>query len=332
MEVKKMKTVKTRLSQYLERVEGDQLTGEEVMLYGDYFKVPTKGQTGVLNDCGTQFKYDFGKGTVILVDVNGKEVISKQVALDSFLAKQWKWLNIIKREAQLLLNLDEESLGEEVAEPVYKRTYYGYLDEEGDVIDMREADDAGNGAKISTFEDLGEEADSYKVTEGGDIYLLNEAKLAKDSNPMEGFVYWDKKHGTAYYVVAVYEKASDEKKQVSYWSDEGQRLTSSIKDFKAKMVPSNDVEDYEIFEECSTEGEVDDLDEELAVAVTAVNGKMMTLSINGRKYSYLPNEGTGFSAKDLKAKFDAMAKHNAGRALAWLKKNATTKDSYKKQK
>lgn len=74
----------------------------------------------------------------------------------------------------------------------------------------------------------------------------------------------------------------------------------------------------------------DGLEEDLNVEKTAVNGKMVTLVINGKKYSYEPNNG--MTAKEFAAKYQAMAKHSVGRALAWVKKNAITKDSYRTKK
>ena len=71
---------------------------------------------------------------------------------------------------------------------------------------------------------------------------------------------------------------------------------------------------------------------DLDVEKRATNGKSFTIKINGKKYSYFPTEESGLTAKELGQKFEGIAKHNKGRALSWLKKNATTKDSYKKDK
>lgn len=49
-----------------------------------------------------------------------------------------------------------------------------------------------------------------------------------------------------------------------------------------------------------------------------VEGDKFILVINGKKYSY---ESDDFSADELKTKYEGIAKHNKGRAIAWLKKN-----------
>lgn len=291
-----------------------------VYLWGCWYEVPSTGEAKVDTGSGC-YKYNFGTSEVTLLGVNDEEVFTKKVNLQSFLKKEWKWLSLMKREASLQLNLDEEVADEPCEKCCEEGDYFGYIDEEGDVI--REVE--GLPVDVMSVDEMCEEfGTNYTVNEEGEIYMVNE-KLAKDSYPREGFVYWNKKHDKAYSVVAVYPKAKDEKKQVSYWDDEGKRYTSSIQDFQNKMVPSTDEEDYEIFEDCD-----DKVDEALVATPTAVNGKSLTIHINGKKYSYFPTEESGLTAKELKAKFDALAKHNIGRALAWVKKNATTKDSYKK--
>jgi len=82
-------------------------------------------------------------------------------------------------------------------------------------------------------------------------------------------------------------------------------------------------------EECGKDS--DDMDENLDIKKKSTNGKAFTVEINGKKYSYYPTEESGLTAKELGEKYTAIAKHNLGRALVWLKKNATTPDSYRKQ-
>lgn len=342
--------IKTSINQYLTLIpysdmNNTKLDGTEIKRYGDLYRVPTSGVTDVLEDCGSFFKYDFGSSELILCDIEGNEVFKKNIPLQAFLSKQCAWLGLCKREAVLKMNLSEEILGEyayvlEEKEEGKMNKYYGYIDEDGDVVDMTCADESGVGARLLTVEELIEETGGkYEVNEEGEIFTLNEGQLPKSSNPEEGKVYWNKKHDTAYIVVAVYPDQKDAKKQVSYWNDEGTRLTCSIEDFKKNMVPSKDVDDYDIFEECDTDEGFEiseDMHEEtldetagLIVDKKATNAKAFTVEINGKKYSYYPTEESGLTAKELGQKYSAIAKYSIGKALAWLKKNATTKDSYK---
>lgn len=64
----------------------------------------------------------------------------------------------------------------------------------------------------------------------------------------------------------------------------------------------------------------------------STNGRAFTVEINGKKYSYYPTEESGYTAKELGEKYTKIAKYSKGKALAWLKKNATTPDSYRKAK
>jgi hypothetical protein len=61
------------------------------------------------------------------------------------------------------------------------------------------------------------------------------------------------------------------------------------------------------------------LSENLSVSVLDNKDGLFFVSINGQEYGYKPE---GISINDLVDKFKSILKHNAGRALAWLKKNS----------
>lgn len=50
----------------------------------------------------------------------------------------------------------------------------------------------------------------------------------------------------------------------------------------------------------------------------SIENNKFTLVINGKKYQY---ESDDYTAKELRDKYQGIAKHNKGRAIAWLKKN-----------
>ena len=61
------------------------------------------------------------------------------------------------------------------------------------------------------------------------------------------------------------------------------------------------------------------LSENLSVSALDIKDGLFYVSINGQEYGYKP-EGMGI--QDVVDKFKSILKHNAGRALAWLKKNS----------
>lgn len=133
---------------------------------------------------------------------------------------------------------------------------YGVLSEDGEVlVDGKEVvllEEAALGTIIDDMVVIGAVDEGVLLsTKDNKVYLyeekLNEAKLAPDSKPLEGFVYWDK--DTAVYVVSI------RNGKVSYWTDESVRKLISVEDFEKKFKPSKDVDDYEIFEEKVNEDE-----------------------------------------------------------------------------
>jgi hypothetical protein len=69
------------------------------------------------------------------------------------------------------------------------------------------------------------------------------------------------------------------------------------------------------------------LNENLSVSDLDIRDGLLFVSINGNEYGYEPQ---GMSIQDVVDKFKSILKHNAGRALAWLKKNTELKVGSKK--
>jgi len=61
---------------------------------------------------------------------------------------------------------------------------------------------------------------------------------------------------------------------------------------------------------------------EFKVNIVGIKGNEFHITIDGHDYGYEPIEGSGLSAEELVQKFKGIMKFSAGRALAWLKKNA----------
>lgn len=66
---------------------------------------------------------------------------------------------------------------------------------------------------------------------------------------------------------------------------------------------------------------IEDLDEAgITVIVKSYNKNGLVLTINGKDYTYTSEQ---YTPQELKKKFEGIAKHSQGKALAWVKKNAT---------
>lgn len=68
-----------------------------------------------------------------------------------------------------------------------------------------------------------------------------------------------------------------------------------------------------------------EVDEDVTVTAAEDNGNYMTVVINGKRYEYTPKEDSEFGVGELVSKFNSIRKHSHGKALAWLKKQATGK-------
>lgn len=86
----------------------------------------------------------------------------------------------------------------------------------------------------------------------------------------------------------------------------------------------------EVIKETAKFGNLEVIDEaNLEFTVDNVSDDYIVVSINGKVYWFRPEEG---SARELGQKVQKMTKFSKGRALAYLKKHATTNDSYRKGK
>jgi hypothetical protein len=193
------------------------------------------------------------------------------------------------------------------------------IDEEGDyqasdfelderVLEITESENTQK--EVDGFVCLGEsEMGEVYVDKDDNCYLL-EAKVE---------MYWPYRSKKGNKVVLTGEKHDD---MIEFWDENGKYHEMSVEEFE-KQYKKSTAADLDLFESVTNETA------DLVVNKTAVNGKMVTVHINGKKYSYEPTNG--MTAKELAAKYDSIAKHYVGKALVWLKKNAVTKDSHKKE-
>lgn len=178
---------------------------------------------------------------------------------------------------------------------------------DGSVIEVNESDNTGS--YKDEFMCLGESALGEVYCDVNDNVYLNEAKIE---------MYWPYRSKKGNKPVLVGEVKND---VVEFWDEKGKLQELEVDEFN-KQYKKGSAEDLDLFEEMNETAGLD-------VKKTAVNGKTVTVWINDKKYSYEPTNG--MSAKEAAAKFESIAKYSAGKALAWLKKNAETKDSYKKK-
>ena len=79
----------------------------DLEVYGQYYKIPKSGTSKPITAGSTDYKYDFGKQEIILLDAKGKEVYRKKVDPKVFSKSEYKWIKLARDEARLELGLDE---------------------------------------------------------------------------------------------------------------------------------------------------------------------------------------------------------------------------------
>lgn len=98
------------------------------------------------------------------------------------------------------------------------------------------------------------------------------------------------------------------------------------------LYESGDPKDTGVLDESWMDMPLADLMEaELDVVLKGVKGGKLMVEINGKSYGYTSKDDI-LTPEELEEKVAGIMKHSKGRALAWLRKNAETKDSYRKKK
>lgn len=76
-------------------------------------------------------------------------------------------------------------------------------------------------------------------------------------------------------------------------------------------------------------GELNEASASISVVNKGVDKDGLLLVVNGANYHYTSKD---YTPKQLEDKFVGIAKHSVGKAYIWVKKNAQSKESYKKEK
>lgn len=112
----------------------------------------------------------------------------------------------------------------------------------------------------------------------------------------------------------VYSVVSEGNTKVLCLSETGEKFAIEKSDLRFSLLES---------------GELNEASASISVVNKGVDKDGLLLVVNGANYHYTSKD---YTPKQLEDKFVGIAKHSVGKAYAWIKKNAQSKESYKKEK